>query len=205
MILKRLFEDDVLNIDRIMLREYQRLDLTVSETHVLLALFSIARKRKYFSVAAISRRVDFDQEVIGATLESLYKKGYLTLALEKTKDGKSREIFDLDPVFQKLETLFVHDEKEQQLALFQTQVSETLLLFEQGLGRLLRPHEIEEIRRWYDDGLYQHEKILKAIEQTEPRVSVKAVERILTQIIPETVEIDDEVESILDSFYKKIR
>jgi DNA replication protein len=205
MILKRLFEDDVLNIERLILREYRRLELSVPETHVLLSLFSISRKRKTFSLAAISRRIDYDQEMIGTIIESLYKKNLLTLALEKTKDGKSREIFDLDPVFQRLQSLFQGDLEEQQKAIFDGQISQTLELFEQGLGRLLRPHEIEEVRRWYDDGVYSHERILKAIEQSEPRISVKAVERFLTAMIPETVEIDDEVENILDSFYRKIR
>jgi DNA replication protein len=205
MILKRLFEDEVINIERIVLREYRRLDLSQQEAHVLLAFFSIARKRRIFSSNALGKRLGEDQDVIGTHVESLYKKGFITLSLDKTKDGKSREIFDLDPTFRKIEALFETDEKERNRSKTESQVVETLERFEQGLGRLLRPLEIDTIRRWYDDELYQHDRIQKAIEDNEPRVSLKAVERHLTQTIPEEVEIDEEVESILDGLYKRIR
>jgi DNA replication protein len=205
MILKRLYDEYDLAIERILLKEYKRLSLTMPEMSILLALFSIYKKRKTFSVSAISRRVEYNQNEIGKHVESLIEKGFMTLGLETTKDQKEREIFDLDLTFKKLETLYLEDEIEKQREHSQNNITKTIRLFEQSLGRLLLPYELETLRRWYDEQMYQHEQIISAIEQTVPRTSLKAVERILTQIIPKPIEIDEETENILDELYKKMR
>jgi DNA replication protein len=205
MILKRLYEEYDLAIERILLKEYKRLSLTMPEMSILLALFSIHKKRKTFSVAAISRRVEYNQNEIGKHVESLIEKGFMTLGLETIKDQKEREIFDLDLTFKQLESLYLNDEIEKLRLKDENFIAESIRFFEQALGRLLLPYELETLRRWYDEQMYQHEQIIEAIKQTTPRTSLKAVERILTQTIPKPIEIDEETENILDDLYKKMR
>lgn len=205
MILKRLFEEFDLAIERILIKEYKRLNLTMPEMSVLLALFSIYKKRKTFSLAAISRRVEYNQNDIGAYVDALIEKGFVIICLEKTKDQKEREVFDLDPTFKKIEDCYRQDEIEKNKAIHDGHVQETIRLFEQGLGRLLMPYELDNIRRWYDENMYEHEAIINAIQQAEGRVSIKHVERTLTQIIPKPIEISEEIEHVLDDLYKKIK
>jgi DNA replication protein len=205
MILKRLYEEYDLAIERILLKEYKRLSLTMPEMSILLALFSIHKKRKTFSVQAISRRVEYNQNEIGKHVESLIDKGFMTLGLETTKDQKEREIFDLDLTFKQLESLYLNDEIENLRLKDENHIAESIRFFEQALGRLLLPYELETLRRWYDEQMYQHDQIIEAIKQTTPRTSLKAVERILTQTIPKPIEIDEETENILDDLYKKMR
>ena len=205
MILKRLFEEYDLAIERILIKEYKRLHLTMPEMSVLLALFSIYKKRKTFSLAAIARRVEYHQNDIGTYVDALIEKGFVIIGLEKTKDQKAREVFDLDPTFKKIEACYRQDEIEENKVIHEGHVQETIRLFEQGLGRLLMPYELENIRRWYDENTYPHEAIIKAIKQAEGRVSIKHVERTLTQIIPEQVEIPEDIEHVLDDLYKKIK
>lgn len=204
MILKRLYEDYDLPIERILIKEYRRLSLTMPEMQILLALFSIFKKRKTFSIAALAKRVEFDTNEIGTLIESLLNKGFLTILLE-TKDHKEREVFDLDMTFRKLEDLYLADEIEKVKQEAATYISETIKRFEQGLGRLLLPYELENIRRWYDDKNYSHESIINAIDSAKDRVSVKYVEKILTQQIPKAIEIDQDVDKALDEIYKKMR
>lgn len=203
MILKRMYEDYDLSIERILIKEYKRLKMTMQEMQVLLALFSIYKKRKTFSIASISRRVELNQNEIGVAVESLMNKGFMTICLER-KDEKEREVFELDPTFKKIEDLYHQDELEKLKQLHETSISETIHLIEQGVGRSLRSHELENIRRWYDENNYQHQQILSAIEAAKDRVSIKYVERLLTQVIPETLEIDQDVENALDEIFKKI-
>jgi len=66
-------------------------------------------------------------------------------------------------------------------------------------------HDLVNIRRWYDDKNYAHDKIIEAIHASKDKVSIKHVERILTQFIPEKVEIDEDVENALDEIFKKIK
>ncbi len=204
MMIKRLFDEYDLPIERIILKEYKRLSLSMQDMQVLLALFSIYKKRRTFSINAISRRIEYNQHEIGASIESLLDKGFIQITLE-TKDGKEREIFDLDLTFEKLENLFYQDEMEKRRQQEENIVSQTIKRFEQGLGRLLMPYELENIRKWYDEKTYTHEAIIKAIESAKDRVSIKYVERILTQQIPKTIEIDQDVEQALDEIYKKMK
>lgn len=204
MMIKRLFDEYDLPIERIILKEYKRLSLSMQDMQVLLALFSIYKKRRTFSINAISRRIEYNQHEIGASIESLLDKGFIQITLE-TKDGKEREIFDLDLTFEKLENLFYQDEMEKRRQQEENIVSQTIKRFEQGLGRLLMPYELENIRKWYDEKTYTHDAIIKAIESAKDRVSIKYVERILTQQIPKTIEIDQDVEQALDEIYKKMK
>jgi DNA replication protein len=171
---------------------------------ILLALFSIFKKRQTFSITALAKRVEFDTNEIGTLIESLLNKGFLTILLE-TKDHKEREVFDLEMTFRKLEDLYLADEIEKVKQEAATFISETIKRFEQGLGRLLLPYELENIRRWYDDKNYSHESIISAIDSAKDRVSIKYVEKILTQHIPKAIEIDQDVDKALDEIYKKMR
>jgi DNA replication protein len=204
MMLKRLYEEYDLSMERILIKEYKRLKLTMQEMTVLLALFSIYKKRRTFSINAINRRVEYSINEIGSIIEKLLSKGFMTIELEK-KDGKEREVFDLNLTFDKIQDLFKADEIEKKEALVETEVSETIKRFEQGLGRLLMPYELEMIRRWYDENKVSHESIIEAIESAQDRMSVKYVEKILTQQVPEKIEIDQDVDQALDEIFKKIK
>ncbi|MDD3067815.1 MAG: DnaD domain protein [Acholeplasmataceae bacterium] len=202
--LKRLYEEYDLSMERILIKEYKRLKLTMQEMTVLLALFSIYKKRRTFSINAINRRVEYSINEIGSIIEKLLSKGFMTIELEK-KDGKEREVFDLNLTFDKIQDLFKADEIEKKEALVETEVSETIKRFEQGLGRLLMPYELEMIRRWYDENKVSHKSIIEAIESAQDRMSVKYVEKILTQQVPEKIEIDQDVDQALDEIFKKIK
>lgn len=204
MIIKRLFEEYDLSIERILLKEYKRLNLTMREMSVLLALFSISKKRKTYSIASIGRRVELTADEIGVALESLINQGFLSTRLEN-KDGKEREIFDLDMTLEKIEDLYRQDELESKKEVLINDISETIKSFEQGFGRGLLPYELETIRRWYEEKSYPHDAIKKAITDAGDRISVKFVERLLNQTVLESVPIDQDVEEALDTLFKNIK
>lgn len=204
MIIKKLYEEFDLSIERILLKEYRRLKLNMAEMSVLIALFSIYKKRKTFTTASISRRVELSNDDIGNAIESLINKGFLTVKLE-SKEGKEREIFDLDVAMEKLEELFRMDELELLRGVKENEVVDVIKLFEQGLGRGLLPYELENIRRWFDEKQFTGEQILKCIKEAGDRVSIKLVERMLNQNELKPIEIDADLEEALDKIYKNIK
>lgn len=203
MILKRIFDEYNFQIEPIIIKEYKRLNLTFPESIVLMALFSIYRKRKTFSILAISRRVEFNQAEIGEIVDSLISKQLLQVELE-VKDDKTREVFNLDKVFEKIEALFIEDQKEKNILQKEQDIKITIKAFENGMGRLLKTYELENIRRWYEDDLYTHDDIMIAIERAQNRLSVKYVERILSQEKLEKIEVDQETEKALESLFKAV-
>lgn len=205
MILRRLYEEYDLSIERILLKEYKRLGLTMQENQVLLALFSIYKKRRTFSINAISKRVELSHEDIGNAVESLMDKRFVQSLLETTKEGKEREVFTLEGTFKHIEDLYQNDELERQKEKAQNDIMETISSFEEGLGRSLRPYELDNIRRWYEEGQYSHQDIKEALLSSEDRVSIKYVERILNQKQLKPIQIDPEVEDALDEIFKSIK
>lgn len=204
MILKRLYEEYDFSIERILLKEYRKLSLSMQELTVLIALFSIYKKRKTFSTLAISRRVEYHSNEIGQIVESLLDKGFLTISLD-FKDQKEREVFDLTPTFDKIENLYIEEEAEKQKQIIENDVSQVILKFEQGLGRPLKSYELENIRKWFEEKTFTYDQILKAIDQAEEKVSIKYVERILTQEPIKKIDIDQDVEQALDEIFKSIK
>lgn len=204
MIIKRLYEEFDLSIERILLKEYRRLKLTMAEMSVLIALFSIYKKRKTFTIASISRRVDIGSDAIGNAVESLIEKGYVSTKLE-SKDGKEREVFDLDQALERIENLLRQDEIERLKERVENDIMNVIRLFEQGLGRGLLPYELENIRRWFEEKDFSSDQIIKAIEEAGDRVSVKLVERMLNQSALKPIEIDSDLEEALDQIYKNIK
>jgi DNA replication protein len=128
----------------------------------------------------------------------------MTISLE-LKDQKEREIFDLIPTFDKIEHLYLEEEKEKQKQMIENEVSDIILKFEQGLGRPLKSYELENIRKWFEDDHYTYEQIKKSIDQAEEKISVKFVERILTQQPIKPIEIDQDVDEALDEIFKSIK
>lgn len=204
MILKKLYESYDLSIDHILIKEFKRLDLSIQEMSILLVLFLMHKKRKTFSIASIARRVDYSKNEIGTYVESLMDKGFIKIFLED-KDGKEREIFEIDPTFDKIEELIRQDNLDKIKQIYESSISETITLLEQGLGRALMPYELENVRRWYEEKKYHHIKIINAIESAKDKVSIKYVERILSQIALEKIEIDDDVDTALDEIFKGIK
>ncbi|MDY0295519.1 MAG: hypothetical protein RBQ71_06905 [Acholeplasmataceae bacterium] len=204
MIIKRLYEEFDLSIERILLKEYRRLKLSMAEMSVLIALFSIYKKRKTFTIASISRRVDIGNDAIGNAVESLIDKGFVSVKLE-SKDGREREIFDLDFALEKIENLMRQDEIDRLRESKENEIMEVIRLFEQGLGRGLLPYELENIRRWFEEKSFTSEQMIKAIEDAGERVSIKLVERMLNQNALKPIEIDADLEEALDQIYKNIK
>ena len=204
MIIKRLFEEFDLSIERILLKEYRRLKLSMAEMSVLIALFSIYKKRKSFTIASISRRVDLNQEDIGNAVESLIEKRFVNVKLEQ-KEGKEREIFDLDFALEKIEDLYRQDEMNSLRVQLENDIVEIIRWFEQGLGRTLLPYELDNIRRWFEEKAFTSEQIIACVKDAGDRVSVKLVERMLNQNALKPVEIDADLEEALDQIYKNIK
>jgi len=204
MIIKKLYEEYDISLEKILIKEFRRLKMSINEMSLLLILFLMNKKRRNFSIGAISRRVDFNQNEIEIHIESLMSKGFINILLEN-KDGREREVLDIEPTFNKIEELFRKDNLERVKQLYESSISETIKLIEQGLGRALRPYELENIRRWYEEKKYQHSEIKKAIETAKDKVSIKYIERILTSVVPNEIEVDEDIDAALDELFKKIR
>ena len=204
MMLKKLFDEYDLVIERILSKEYKRLKLTSQELNVLLALFSVYRKRKTFSIGALQRRLDYTINDIGKAVESLLEKKFMSVHLEQ-KEGKEREVFSLDETLNKVEQLWIQDIEDIKIQSFETEISKTIQVLEQTIGRPILPYELERIRQWFLQDHRTYQEIISAIQVLKNRTSIKQIDVFLNQNHLEKVEIDQQVDQTLDEIFQSMK
>lgn len=207
MLIKQIYEEYGLPIEKIINKEYKKLGLKIAEAMVLLALFSIYERRRTFSINAISKRVEYDKDEIAKLINSLEEKGFFSVILETTIDGKERESFSLDPAFKKINDLILknYNNKKQELAA--THIGDMIILLENRLGRVLSAYEMELLRNWYLNDNLTHDKIEVTIkkEVASNRFSINHLDRILMATPIQDLEVDPKTAAFLDQLYKKIK
>lgn len=205
MLLKRLYENQDLLLERILIKEQKRLKLSNQELMVLLALFSMYKK-PYFSLNAIAKKVDLSANEIGIVVDSLISKDFINIYLEQ-KETKQREVFSLDQVFFKLEALYIEDQRIADEAKFESKIGDAIKTFEQGMGKALSAYELETIRGWYADSGYNHDLIMGLVEQAtlSNRLSVKYIERMLNKQLVKPAVIDDQADQVIDQLFKAMK
>ena len=207
MLIKQIYEEYGLPIEKIINKEYKKLGLKIAEAMVLLALFSIYERRRTFSINAISKRVEYDKDEIAKLINSLEEKGFFSVILETTSDGKERESFSLDPAFKKINDLILknYNDKKQELAA--THIGDMIVLLENRLGRVLSAYEMELLRNWYLNDNLTHDKIEVTIkkEVASNRFSINHLDRILMATPIQDLEVDPKTAAFLDQLYKKIK
>lgn len=201
--LKRLYDEYNFPVELIIIKEYKRLNLSTKEMNVLLALVSMYKTNRIFSINYIADKVDYSQNDIANITESLLDKKFININLE-TNNNKKSEVFDLEGTFENITFLFNEDINDKLKEEQENDVSKVVLKFEQNTGRMIRNLELEKIRSWFEDSRYEYNEIIKAIDLASERTSIPYVERILSQEIPPKVEIDKKTDQALEELFKKL-
>ena len=176
MIIKKLYENNFLEIDALLTKEGKRLKLTPNDLIVLKTLFTMY-KRRTFSITSISRKIELSSNEIAKSVDNLTQKGFVGLELELRKD-KQVEVFNLDGTFDIINELYLNDIKEEKITKNKSNLSETISRLEQAINKVLSSNELQLITMWYEDNLYSHEQIIELIEKHElsGRLAVKYLE-----------------------------
>ena len=204
MLLKRLYEEYDIDIDKIILRDYKKLGLKYIEATMLLVLLSSYKKRKVFSIGSIAKKTDLKKEKVEEITYSLIEKGFMVLELENSNE-KEREIFNLDPMFTILDKFIMDSESDE----YSSACGKTISQLEMVFNRALTDVELNYLRSVYEEQKYTHDEITKAIEIAEEKnkLSIKAIDKILLSIknADERIEIDEKTMRTLDEIYKSIK
>lgn len=203
MILQKLYNDYNLNIEHILLKEYRRLELTLDELVVLLALFDNKSKVKVFSLSSISKKVEYSENELAHHIQSLINKEFIKIELDQS-GKREREVYNLDKTFAKITDLLNMEIQESKQIKNKNNITETIQLLEQRLNRMLRIDELERIKTWYEDFSYVHQNIIDAINAIDRGVTILKIEKLLNIDINEDEAIDPNIEASLERIFKKL-
>jgi DNA replication protein DnaD len=203
MILKKLFLEFGLPIESILMKAYKELSLSMPQMLVLQALFSIYKKRNTFTMSALSRRLEYSTKEIGTLLDELINKGFVQIELEASKEGKTKEVFQLDGTFSKLESWLSPKEVSTHVSI--ESIQQLVMKLENKMNRALKPFELEILREWLDQRVFEVETIQAMMDHVGLPFTMKKLEQLLRlQTKTQSIKVSDQLDRALDEVYKKI-
>ncbi|KND62515.1 DnaD domain protein [Candidatus Phytoplasma phoenicium] len=203
--LKTLYEENFLDIEKLLLQEYKNINLDLQELMILLFLFQ-SYKNKTFSSLNLAKKTNLSKNDVEAILERLIKKNFFSLSQEK-KNNIIFEIFNLDNTFSKLEEFFLTKEKKNQEKQKNHQIIETIENLEKLKGQFLISYELEMVKSWYLEKKFSHEEIIQTIDNAHSnhKKSLHYIERMLNYENHIKIEHDEKTEQILHEIFKKMK
>lgn len=151
--LKYLIQHGYVNLGKLLLELYPALDLNEKEMVILLKLCEMLKNNQAtISTANLSKKTSMNVDECSDVLNGLFNRGLVTLNLEYTKQGKSRESFNLDEFFRYLEGYFQKQITDCVVSENENYISEIKLLLEDAFHRILTPIELQMIVEWANRG-----------------------------------------------------
>ncbi|MGM1459017.1 MAG: DnaD domain protein, partial [Columbia Basin potato purple top phytoplasma] len=176
---KILYEEGVLNIEKILLREYRKMNLTSQEVMVLIFLFE-RYETKIFSSLFLAQKANLSKNEVENILEELIQKKFFVLSQDE-RDNKIIEVFDLNNTFKKVEQIYFEKAKNNKIQKQNKYITQTIEQIEKLKGENLASYELEIIKNWFLDKNYSFEEINKStnIAVLNQKKSIYYIDRIL--------------------------
>ena len=158
-----------MSIPRLLLFNYKNLNITEEELVVLIYLLNTTSD--LYNPKDISDDLKYDLVNVLTIVSGLTEKGIININME-TRGTKSSEVIDLGPLYNKLTTLVVNEEKTKDTTIFTA--------IENEFARALTPIEYDLINAWLDNG-YSEELINEALKEAiyNNVTSLKYIDKIL--------------------------
>ena len=139
-----LIKDKPLYIPRLLLNNYKSLGISDEELIIIIVIMNYWDKVIY-DPELFAKDLNGDKRNIMKNIDSLCDKNILSLIIEKN-NRKSYEYISLDSLYEKLLNIVI-DKKEDEVI-----DNSIFTIFENELGKLLSPMEIEKIKEWINSG-----------------------------------------------------
>ena len=140
----------MLDINKLILRIYPKLNLKPEEAVMLLHLLSFyqqnSQKTFPLSYNALRNKTGMDKKENGLLIQSLIEKGFIDLGLETIKD-REQECINITNALIKIEEFLEKEKMDDQNKQIRQNLSDVCELFEVNLSRTLSPNEINILQQ----------------------------------------------------------
>ena len=208
---KHLIQKGYVNVNKLLLENYHNFGLNELEFVILLKLFEMLKNNQVtISVSALAKKTSMSLNECSNVLNGLFNRGLVTLDLETTKQGKTKESFNLDECIKFIENYFYNEMKSKEITDNQDEIKLIIELMEQTLKRQITPLELQVVVEWSQKGETK-EDIQKALALAvgAGKLNIKYIDSCLAAIkrkdTNEDVVLDEAQSKILNDFYRKIK
>lgn len=204
---RKMIEDGYLNIHKLLLKEQQRLGLQAEEVVLLSALATLLEKKKNtVSITALSKAINYPVSKTGDLFTELIKRGYLNTELELKSDGKEKEVFTLEPLFDKIKSTFEAEIKQQRESKNESDIVYIIQAIEKAFGRTLSAFDLEMVKEWFSES-FTKAQMEGAIQVTlnHHKKTVSYIDRVLRSDDLMPTELDDKKKAAIDKLIRGIK
>lgn len=203
-----MIEEGYLNLHKLLLKEYVRLGINEKEVIVLSQLATMLEKKKHtLSLKSIARMTHLSSNEVGELVEQLIVNQFVSTELELKNDGKEREIFSLNPLFDKIIQLFKEDLKVENEKQSDNEIKAVITNLEDVFRKSLKPYDLQMIQQWFIDG-YNKKEIDQALEVAvnHNKLNLNYLDRILrTTDEAYDDELDDEKRDLINKLIRGVK
>lgn len=149
-----LLQERPIVVPRILFNNYRKLNITEEEFIIIMLIISLGNKIEY-NPDIFVRELDMEKHKVMEIINNLMSKNLISL--EMVKNGrKTEEYISLTLLYDKLLNIVIDTKDENNVEIDNSIFS----VFENELGRLLSPMEIEQIKEWVIT--YKNEELIKS-------------------------------------------
>ena len=197
----------VLDLNKLVLKIYSKLDLKPNEAVMLLHLLSNyeLNGKKVFplSYKDLKDKTGMDKKENGILIKALIDKQFIDISLEKNKD-REQEFVNITNTITIIENYLEKEKIDDENRIMRQNISDICSLFEINLGRTLSPNEINLLyqnSKFYKKGDYER-AIFEISKENDVTISA-CIDYLKTQKYMEQ-EVNKENEKAVLDFFERI-
>ncbi|MBP2241343.1 DNA replication protein [Cytobacillus eiseniae] len=171
-----------LTIPAELLTQYKDMNLNEQELVLLLQVISFNENGNEFPTPfELSSRMTISVSDCTDILRKLIQKGFIEIKEGHTGDGILHEIYNIEPLWEKLIEHFLLRNKQEAVLVNQKNETDLYTCFEQEFGRPLSPFECESLAMWMDDDHHDPHIIKAALREAviSGKLNFRYIDRIL--------------------------
>ncbi|MGE7982318.1 DnaD domain-containing protein [Solibacillus sp. NPDC093137] len=173
-----------ITIPQLYFKHYSELNIQDDEALIILHLLTFEQEGIDFPTPNdLMQRTNFQLTAISQIIQRLMQKGYVEISQSTDESGRLAEKYSIYPLWERLLDLLQSKAQQQVSTANKLDEAKIFQLFEQELGRLLSPMEIETIGMWMDLDQHSPEIIKAALKEAvlADKVNLRYIDRILIE------------------------
>ncbi|WP_079525916.1 DnaD domain-containing protein [Solibacillus isronensis] len=173
-----------ITIPQLFFKHYSELNIQDDEALIILHLLTFEQEGIDFPTPNdLMQRTNFQLTAISQIIQRLMQKGFVEISQSTDETGRLAEKYSIYPLWERLLDLLQSKAQQQVSTANKLDEAKIFQLFEQELGRLLSPMEIETIGMWMDLDQHSPEIIKAALKEAvlADKVNLRYIDRILIE------------------------
>ncbi|MFJ7667146.1 DnaD domain-containing protein [Lysinibacillus sp. NPDC097195] len=177
-------EQRTIQIPQLFFQFYKELNIEDDEALIVMHLLAFHVEGNDFPTPTdLMNRLTMPSNEITSRLQRLMQKGFLEITRDVDANGKLYEKYSVYPLWERILHSIEMKEQKNTAASLRQEEGEVFRLFEEEMGRLLSPLELEKIGSWLDDDKHSPALIKEALKEAvfAGKLSIRYIDRILLE------------------------